>query len=183
MVVTISWLGPYVLIPQLGFECVFDRPEAEDPGVYLWAVEHQGGYLINYVGQTRNNLKVRQRDDVVWGLGGREGKVADPMQFRQGRLVILHTFTFSQFLADYAQLSAQTYETYQIMRVFIAPISVDDTIRSQIESGIIRSLKAAGGSVADFLKNKNTVSPSPTPLSAQITSGQHFHGLGQVIVC
>ncbi len=113
MEVALSWLGPYVIVPQPGFACVLDHPaETRHPGLYLWTIEYEGGYLINYVGETGRDLWSRLVENVAWSFGGRGGGVSDPVQFRQGRIVPLAQFCISEFLADYARLSAAIYELY-----------------------------------------------------------------------
>src|SRR5688572_22866992 len=100
MEVPLSWLGPYVFVPQPGFDCVFDRQETNAQGLYLWTIEHDGGYLINYVGETGRDLWTRLVEDVAYSFGGREGIVSDPVKFRQGIATPFATWNFAGFLAD-----------------------------------------------------------------------------------
>jgi hypothetical protein len=183
MEVPLSWAGPFVFVPQPGFECVFDRPETSSPGLYLWTVEFENGYLVNYVGETGRNLWDRLVEGLAWSFGGREGSISDPEQFRQGRAVTLARFSISEFLSDYPRLSAAIHGVYRCYRVFIAPTRLEKSVREYIEAGIIRTLQSSGGQVAAFLCNSRIKGRSPEPLSARFVTGQRFHGIGEVIDC
>jgi hypothetical protein len=151
--------------------------------LYLWTVEFEGGYLVNYVGETGRDLWSRLAENVAWSFGGREGAVSDPEQFRQGRAVTLATFNISEFLADYLRLSTAIYGVYQSYRMFVAPIQLEESVRKYVEAGIIRTLLSSGGRVAAFLGNTRLIRRSPEPLSARFVSGQRFHGIGEIIDC
>lgn len=183
MEVILNWVGPYVFVPQPGFECVFERPETSGPGLYLWAIEYDGGYLVNYVGETGRDLWSRLAENVAYSFGGREGVISDPEQFRQGRPVPLATYSFAEFLADYPRLSAAIYEVYRSYRVFIAPTQLAEAVRRYAEAGIIRSLQASSGRVADFLCNSRLIGRSQEPLAVRFRGGHKFHGLGELIEC
>lgn len=183
MEVMVSWYGPYVFVPQAGFECVFECPETMGPGLYLWTVEHKDGYLVNYVGETGESLRKRLAQGVQWSLGGNDGVVSEPAQFRQGRRFTLAKFSFQEFLADSPRLSAAIYENYRAYRVFVAPVKVDSKVRKYIEAGIIRALRAADPKFADFLCNRHLTGASPSPLSVRFATRQPFHGLEALIKC
>lgn len=186
MEMMIDWLGPFAFVPQPGLDCVFNRPEAAGPGLYLWTVECQGGFMVNYVGeagQGKKTLRSRLIENVQWSYAGNDGGVSDPVHFREGRRVLLREFDFPEFLADYAQLSSVIHEVYRSYRVFIAPLSVQDHVRRFVEAGIIRTLRAAGGTIAEFLYNKRLIGSSPEPLVARFRSRHRFHGLPEAIEC
>ena len=183
MEVALDWAGPFVFVPQSGFECVFDRPGTSGPGLYLWTIEYDGGYLVNYVGETGRDLWSRLAEGVAYSFGGREGVISDPEQFRRGRPVPLATYSFAEFLADYPRLSVAIHGVYRSYRVFIAPVQLAESVRRFAEAGIIRSLRSTGGQVAGFLCNSRLIGRSPEPLAVRFRGGHRFHGLGELVEC
>jgi len=183
MEIELLWSGPFVFVPQPSLECVFDQTDTSQAGLYLWTVEIDDAYLINYVGETGRDLWSRLVENVAWSFGGREGCVLNPQEFRKGRIVNYATFSFSEFLADHRRLSSVILEVYQSYRVFVAPTSVSNDQRKFIEAGIIRTLRESGGTIAEFLCNTRLIGPSPEPLSARFVTRQRFHGLGERIQC
>ena len=181
--VPISWHGPFSIVRQPGLEYVFDRKEIHKSGLYLWTVELADGYLNNYVGETGRTLRQRLGEDKKWSFDGNEGFVADPNEFRNGRIVTLARFNEQEFAADRDRLSSAIMDVYRIYRLFIAPGSFDKATRQYIEAGIIRMLRASTGVVADFLSNSRLIQPAPVPFVARFMGGHRFHGLDQVVPC
>ncbi len=93
----LHWHGPFVMVPQPGFESVFDTHIATGKGIYLWTIELGDGYLVNYVGETGKggqSFAGRLAEDVRWDLGGQakgngraNGIVCDPDLFQEGQRV------------------------------------------------------------------------------------------------
>lgn len=191
----LRWYGPFVLVPQPGFECVFDQQIAAGKGIYLWTIQHGDGYLINYVGEAgkgKQSLSGRIAENVRWDFGGQakgnmraKGMICDPERFPRGeRVPIAEAFTIEDFLADYPRLSSATYRAYCCYRVFLGPTQeVDTATRRYIEAGIIRAIRNDGGEVATFLSNRRLIAPSPEPFRVRMESPVRFHGLDSVIQC
>jgi hypothetical protein len=71
--IQVAFRGPFSLEPQNGFPTVIGGDVGrEASGVYLWTVEHQGGYLINYVGETRAGFGRRTQAQVQWLRNNRD---------------------------------------------------------------------------------------------------------------
>lgn len=184
MDISLDWLGPYTLIPQEGHDCILDRAESDSFGLYLWTVELNDGYLVNYVGETGRSFWERFAEHLTRSLAGREGIVSDPEQFRLGHIVT-HTKWdyFVNYLSDYTRLSAVIYELHLSYRVFIAPTTVGEVVRKDIEAGIIKTLKCAGGQVAGFLSNRSRSKRLPERLSVKFVSSRRFHGIESIVEC
>lgn len=191
---TLHWHGPFVMVPQAGFGCVFDQHVGSASGIYLWTIEHADGYLINYVGETGKggqSFSGRLADEVRWDLGGQAkgnmrttGIVCNPERFAQGeRVPIAEAFTIKDFLADYPRLSSATYRVYCSYRIFLGPTEVDTATRKYVEAGIIRAIRNASGKVAAFLSNKQLIAPSPEPFGVRMESPVRLHGLDSRVLC
>ena len=192
--IALRWHGPFVLVPEPGYECVFDHQVASSRGIYLWTIQHGDGYLINYVGETgqgKHTFARRLAEGARWDFGGKaEGNdtttemICDPDLFPQGKRVpIAERFTIKEFLADYPLLSSALYRNYCCCRVFLGPTDVDRATRKFIEAGIIRTIRAVRGEADDFLSNRQLINPSPEPFRVRMESPVQFHGLNSVIDC
>jgi len=49
---------------------ILSHPLASSPGIYLWVVAVDAGYLVEYVGQTGVSFGKRMKDHIVQTLGG-----------------------------------------------------------------------------------------------------------------
>lgn len=183
-----EWHGPFVFVPQPGFQCVFNQELATRPGLYLWTIEYERGYLINYVGKagrgkTKRSLAVRLKEDVQWAYSGNDGRVCDPALFRLGKIENSFRFSFPDFLADYQRISTRVHEVYCTYRVFVSPLELEDRTLELVEAGIIRCLRSSGGTSSSFLSNKRLIQASQQLFKARMVMPVFFHGLNESICC
>ncbi len=192
MAIDLEWKGPFLINP---------RPPAFSPsepnlfdlsGLYLLTIEHEGGYLINYVGETGVNFRERPlRAGTAWSYGGRfndqskrSREMVDPDQFAQGRRVVTETPTRQEFSYDYSKYQAQLDKIYKSFRYFLAPTFESESIRKSMEAGIIRTLLCSNDEkIRNFLYNINPRKQSPYPLQITMKSSVLFHGLGAAVNC
>lgn len=202
MEMQVQWFGPFVLVPQTEFDgkWVFDQPECDAPGLYLWTIKHEGEYLVNYVGEAGpgkngdRSLRVRLEENMWHSYMGGDKYVTIPQKFRRGQSGKNDRVKFAtmrEFLADYSWLSPMIHENFCSYRVFVAPaIEVADNakltdgkVRKYIEAGIIRNLKAPGDSISEFLVNKKITAPASPPLSVEFKMAHILHGLEGYVPC
>jgi len=206
MEIQIRWYGPFVFVPQAGFEgkYVFDQRECDFSGIYLWTIEYKdkGGYLVNYAGCNAQNGKLRERMKANrwYSYAGGDGYVTIPSQFRQGlsRENDRVTFTEREFLADYGWLSSMIHTNFVSYRVFVAPaMKADggdddnerlvDGLPKYVETGIIRALDSAekAGTIPKFLANKCRPQlpgyQADRPHSVSLKTPYRFYGLEGLI--
>lgn len=79
---TVRWQGPYNFVPEGAAKAAFDLDEAKCPGVYLWTIPYNGGFLINYVGESRN-VAARLYEHSVNFLSGKY-TFYEPASFLEG---------------------------------------------------------------------------------------------------
>jgi hypothetical protein len=89
--IEVAFQGPFSLEPQHGLPHVIGGLIGRDKaGVYLWAIELAGAYLINYVGETRAGFGARTRDQVKWIRDNRD-TIVDVDRFLKGERCVLYT--------------------------------------------------------------------------------------------
>lgn len=180
--VELRWSGPYPFIPKPGETGVFDTPVGYLPGVYIWAIEHEGAYLVNYVGKAKGEMGARIRGSFNHSLTGKDKLIVDPLDFASGKRRIIAKPTVSDFLAN-DEYRDSVLEAYRCLFAFLAPFSGDDDVRQYIEAGLIRTLKDAVGNVNDFLCNRKHGKRSPFRFTVELKAGVTILGLGPVVYC
>lgn len=64
-------------------DCLFERPEADLSGIYLWAVERDGAYMTYYVGESGRSFRERFTEHADGYLNGYY-RLYDPEPFARG---------------------------------------------------------------------------------------------------
>ncbi len=146
------WQGPFVFHDEEN--CVFNQESAKDPGVYLWTIEFGGGYLINYVGIATNAVSARLQEHLVYFLGGNY-TIYEPDDFFLGKKNPIYSpdGSVNKFLNDYSKLSTKVDSQLRAYRLFYVNVNGDKDWLERIESGIITTLREAGGEAPKFLDN------------------------------
>src|SRR5437016_5592160 len=77
----VDFRGPYSVKSET---LDFDIPQELEcrRGLYLWAVEFERGYLVNYVGKTIRPFAARLREHKKWSEAGRD--ICDPKRMALG---------------------------------------------------------------------------------------------------
>jgi hypothetical protein len=140
--VRLVWRGPFSFYSDQGVPCGLDDEFTQTHcGVYLWTFEHQGRYLVNYIGKTIRPFAVRFREERDYELGQKLKVDVDlllqgirkPAEPHSGRVV----------------------EVLKAYRIFAAPLSPDlgDSAFLGIEGTLINAFHDAGDKYSNFLWN------------------------------
>lgn len=152
---SIVFEGPFRCMPGNG--SVFDQETARSPGVYLWALEKNGRYLVNYVGITSRSISDRLQDHLVHYYCG-DYTIYDPEDFATGtkREIYKPNGSVLQYAPRFMELASNIDALVKTYSLFIAKVNGDKEWLERIESGLINQLREAGGKAADFLDNYRT---------------------------
>ena len=140
--VRLTWCGPFSFYPDqgvlYGLNDEFTRIHC---GVYLWTIEHEGGYLVNYIGKTSRTFAVRFREELDYELDQDLNVDVDLLLQGIRKPVKPHRDRVVEVLKAY--------------RIFAAPLSPDlgDSGFLGIEGTLINAFHDAGEQYAGFLWN------------------------------
>ena len=178
--ITLRWKGPFSLLPLVARPEIYSAPDSGVPGVYLWAIQQDKTYLVNYVGIAAYNVASRQDDHMRLYLSGKY-TIYDPHEFAQARKVVIFDPRegLSAFLSRYDELSAALLKHVGCIHLFFAPIASEKVMLERIESSIIEALKGAGGRVENFLDNFRISRwvPEEQRISVAVAGSPSFQGL------
>lgn len=155
--VELLWQGPFAWPSTGGCGTVSDLERADVAGccgVYLWAVEHDGGFLVYAAGETRRPFRVRFREHTREYRAGRY-TVFDAAAMRRGeRRKVWPGFWYSKLRRpnlerDYSERSEQIAAALEKLlsgyRVFVAPLAPERRLLKRVEAAIMAVLYAADG--------------------------------------
>ena len=156
---------PYTFVPVRGFQELWYAPERERQGVYLWTVEYENGFLINYVGKTAGkkpgsrNFGLRLCEEFCyWKLG--HDKPVDIEAFKRRRRVQLKRRPVGHTEREIAELAP-------MYRIWLIPLE-QDTDCCQVEDTLVDTLRRSQNRDAfQFLGNgdkKTKYHPRPFPV-------------------
>jgi hypothetical protein len=189
-IIPLTFFGPFTYDAQPGFQRVFEAALAQDYGLYLWTIEYEGGYLVNYVGETERTFAIRIQEGRAWSYGKKYDKdvkpksrrVVDPDLFVLGQRRVISTPSKAEFFADLPRYTAILDQLYRGYRFFLAPTQVDGPTRRRIERGLIRTLQGAGRTTSDFLYNDPLNQVFTPKYGVGLTLPAIIHGLGKFVV-
>jgi hypothetical protein len=129
------WPTPFTFVEVPGLVQLWHAPERLHKGVYLWCIELNGGYLVNYVGKTtdKGGFETRLGTELKDCRLGRYTKMVDLEAFKQGRRIVLDS-------PLPGHLERQNSKLEPVYRILLAPIDSDADCR-QVESTIVSTLK------------------------------------------
>jgi hypothetical protein len=174
----LEWQGPFAFVRTEGLPYLYDERTLRR-GVYLWALPHQDGYLVNYVGKADGIIADRIWDDMQYSLQGSDKHVVDPLLFEQGIRKVISRRPHENF----ESLLEGVRQTYCCLRAFIAPVTDTRWRPRDVEAGLIRTLRNSPRDVADFLANQRGERHSEVPFQVIMSSPVRFHGIGPVVDC
>jgi hypothetical protein len=125
---------------------VLDDPLASQTyGVYLWAIEHAGGHLVNYVGKTHRGNSKRTFAK----------RFAEELEYERNRDLDVDVDLFLKGIRkEVPPHRDRIDEVLRAYRLFIAPLpDLSDRAFLKMEGTLIRTLHDAGGKYAQFMKN------------------------------
>jgi hypothetical protein len=164
----LHFCGPFSAVPHtLRFQ--IDGGLTAQSGIYLFAVEYEKGYLINYVGETGREFAARFSEHTKWLESGKG--VLNPDYLAKGE----------NWLEDQPSRE-RTLRFFSFYKLFLASLDADRNTRCNIEQAIIHKLLAAGGKSRDFLGNeKKRPIESPCRM-VKISAEVLLHGLGDHVL-
>jgi hypothetical protein len=180
MNITLNWAGPFVLEPKTSTNAVVNTKLGSQSGLYLWTVECDGGFLVNYVGQTVRPFTKRFEEHQNWSFFRGPEHLVDIEKFKQGvRCRIGSSSPVAVGTPEFNHMM----ETYRCYRVFLAPLAQRSDILESIEAGIINTLRAGDAKQVAFLWNKRASRPPGPGIQVVMTTPAPIHGLPSVLNC
>jgi hypothetical protein len=140
--VHLTWRGPFSFYSDQGLPCVFeDEFIRSHCGVYLWTIEHEGGYLVNYVGKTTRTFAVRFAEELEYE--------------RAQELRVDVDLLFQGIRKPVEPHRDRVEEVLKAYRIFAAPLPPDlgDSAFLGIERTLINAFHDAGAKYSSFLWN------------------------------
>lgn len=138
----VTWEGPFRFIGEKN--TVFKQLSAEKPGLYIWGVTTDKGFLANYVGITTGPLSNRLRSHLTGYFSGKYWLYdADFLKNGQRKSVYEPTGDVLPFANDYERHSKEIFKLLNTFELMIAPFPGDVDVRDlqRIESGIIKKIR------------------------------------------
>jgi hypothetical protein len=184
----LDFQGPFQLCGSKR-HLLFEQDIARAAGIYLWAVEFGGGFLINYVGQTGTSFSRRSKEHMIQCMGGNY-RICDAQQLLRGERKVLWNGMWRRgtrdlmpvFVDRYVDLAPKIVKYLEVLRVFAAPTGVDRRTRCRAEGAIAFSLREQPPPVGSFITEDvryYTRRSDEEPIQVLITSPAHLHGLSQ----
>jgi hypothetical protein len=186
----LNWRGPFRWFGKKS-SVVFDQPEAESPGIYLFTFRHKNGFLIYCAGRTNKSFNSRLFDHTKHYMCG-VYNILDPEKAEAGKRVKRWQWVgyggysserwarLNDFLENYPKNAQQVYAQLQAMRVFIAPLPTDRRVLARIEGAIMKILYNGSEIVRALPDPGMSLSarrPSEKPFVVKYTGNVRFHGL------
>jgi hypothetical protein len=143
---------PYTFIDVAKHRQIWKAPNRKSSVVYLWCIEYEGDYLVNYVGKTwdKRGFHIRQRDQLRYWRDGHCDRV-DLEAFKKGKRIVVPTL-------DHDQLDNEVRELEPLYCVFITRLDKEYCI--SVENEIVYRLQKYEAT-KQFLCNKNNYSHDP----------------------
>ncbi len=153
----VHFTGPYSWPGAPDAPCLFEEEASRKPGIYLWTVQVQDGFLIYYVGETGRSHATRMSEHYREHAAGMY-HVYSPAEFVSGRKVLLWPGRYNRAdrksipdcIAAYPQLATHIHALSHAYRFFLASVSSTQRARKRIEAAIADSLYGTPGFVGEF---------------------------------
>jgi hypothetical protein len=149
--------GTFVDVPAC--RTIWQHPCCKRIGVYLWCIEYESKWLVNYVGKASGatGFDGRLSTEFKDWKAGRYSEPVDIDAFKRGRRTILERYE--------GWVNHQLAELAPLYRVFLAPLETDADCR-QVENTIVHLLRRDRSTLL-FLANQNPTKgyrPKPIPI-------------------
>jgi hypothetical protein len=186
----LNWKGPFRWFGKKSF-VVFNQPEAELPGIYLFTFRHKNGCLIYSAGRTNKSFNSRLFDHAKNYLCG-VYNVLDPKKAEAGKRVLRWKWMgyggydpkrwkrHNDFWENYLKNAKYVHAQLQAMRVFTAPLRADRRVLARIEGAIMNILyrrRDTVGALPDPGMALSPRRPSETMFIVKSAGKVRFHGL------
>jgi hypothetical protein len=190
-VVSLEFYGPFKLCGAEG-KVLFSEEKAQLAGLYLWTVQFQGGFLINYVGETGTSFFQRMKDHMIQCMGGNY-RVCDAELLLKGEKRILWNGMWRKgtrglvpvFVEKYVELAPKIKEYLTVLDVFVAPTQIGRRIRRRTEGSIAFSLREKPAPIGSFISEDVRYfgrKEDETPILVTISSSEKLLGLDYQIL-
>ncbi|MHC4091868.1 MAG: hypothetical protein ACYSVY_16645 [Planctomycetota bacterium] len=148
--------GPFGWLTGLDLPCVFDAPEIDGAGVYLWTVSFGTGELVYYVGESGLFTR-RFREHLFAHLGG-VYRIYDTNSLRSGRIERVWPGMWQkdgersagEFLSRRNELLPMVERQLRLMRLWLIPTDLPERHRKLVEAAIARTLREHPPPVGTF---------------------------------
>jgi hypothetical protein len=153
----IEWHGPFT-VAEVVDENNKQLPLIHTPGLYLWTIKHENGYLVYYIGETtQQTLTIRLQQHVLAYLVGQK-RIYEPTQFSKAEKVLIWGGTryrsqridFADFINEYSRLAPGIASLLQYFRIFLASSFLEQRIIRRIGAGIASNIRAKSGIIGNF---------------------------------
>jgi hypothetical protein len=140
---TLSWTGPFSWVGETDNLFVSAPPGS---GIYVWALPSGDAYLPYYVGETRESLAARSRAHLQCYCSGMY-TIYNASGFKMGRKDMVwrgtvYSATFGarlqEFMERLPELVGHVHGMLAALRVFFAPLDLDDRRLRRIEGELAR---------------------------------------------
>jgi hypothetical protein len=153
----LDWRGPLALLAS-GDNYYLNSTAASKPGIYMWAFEYQGGYLIYGAGLTTRPLASRIKEDLRSIRSGEWTVLDGPSAQRGIRQEFWHgMWATYNTPARQAERAARRVEIERAaeamlgcMRVFLANLPPDKRVLGRVEAAIMSLLYACDSPMCDL---------------------------------
>lgn len=189
-VLEIKFEGPFSWPGEPDAASVFGAEAARDPGIYLWTIPHDEGYLVYYVGETGQSHKVRLLEHYREHASAMY-HVYSPPEFARGRKVALWPGRYdkvrksiAECVSAYPRLCNEIFELTQMYRFFLSPFHGEPRLRRRIEAGIAAALYSAPGLVGAFQDSGvryDSRTVDETPIAFKVSCPAVLHGLSGLL--
>ena len=186
---TIGFEGPFRWFGS--GDVLFDQDVASSPGLYLFTVPHDSGYLTYYVGETGRSFGERLKEHSRDYLSGMY-RIFDPAQFATGKKVLIWDAMWrrgeerrlGEFVSRLPELSVAAGQLLDCMRLFVGPLDAPQRMRRRIEAALAKHLYEQPGIVGVFqdedIAYKGRL-PDEDPLTVHFCASAEILGLAESI--
>ncbi len=183
----LRWHGPFTFCGPEDSN-IFHHELGKQNGIYLWGVPHDGGFLVNHVGEAGRSFQLRSIDHLRYWLSGFY-PIYDAVSFGRGERKAVggsdKARGMIERIADHSSLAVQTTKFLAVLRVLVAPLEADARWRRYIEGAISRELSNSGKKdIEEFFErgSRHWKRPTSEPKRVfRIESDLKIHGLTEKI--
>lgn len=151
--INIDLQGPFNLEMETN-DSLLNQPSFEKPGIYFWTVKHDGGFYVNYIGISSQNMKERFFQHVRLFLVGKYDIYAtEDLKKAKINKIYNPTDNFQEFLFKVEYYIKSAIANLKVFNYFFATINMEKDILELIESECITSIRGEDRKVKGFLSN------------------------------
>lgn len=185
--INLNFEGPFGLAGD-NDKILFQEPISKKCGIYLWATPYiEGGFLINYIGETGVSFWQRMKDHMIQTMGGNY-RLCDPDALLKGEERILWNGLWRkgtrdkmvEYLDNLVKLAPAIQKTFQITNIFVAPFEAERRIRQRVEGALAVYIKEQPPPASSLLPRDIRFyyrGNEESPISVSLRCSANIHGL------